>query len=121
MSDDKLIDLYSESIISLGFLEVYEDHDPSKTVLKHMHLRDFEGPMSGALYFTGYSEELAQMYIPDKEVVTYRDNYELLDKIKFYLNNEKQGELIRENGLKRSLSEHTYQRRYSKLFKEIGI
>lgn len=119
VSDEKLIDLYSESEISLGFLEVFDQHDPSKNILKHMHLRDFEAPMCRALYVTGYSDELANMFTPEKEVITYRDSYELLDKIKYYLNNEKQQEIIREAGYKRALSEHTYQKRFTDLFNVI--
>jgi hypothetical protein len=47
-SDDELIALYSRSKISLGFLEVYDEHDPSLGAKKHVHLREFEAPMCGA-------------------------------------------------------------------------
>jgi spore maturation protein CgeB len=116
VSDEKLINLYSESEISLGFLEVYNQHDPSNNILKHMHLRDFEAPMCRAFYITGYSDELAEMFIPEKEVITYRDNYELLEKVRYYLKNQNQQEIIREAGYQRALREHTYQKRFQDLF-----
>ena len=71
ISDEQMIRKYSESQISLGFLEVFDSHDQSRPVKRHLHLREFEAPMSGALYLTGYCEELTEFYEPDKEVVIY--------------------------------------------------
>jgi spore maturation protein CgeB len=121
VTDDFLIELYSRSHISLGFLEVYDNHDPSKTVIQHLHLREFEAPMCGALLFTGFTEELNEMFVPDKEVVVYRNEYELVDKAKYYLAHPNEAEKIRINGRKRALSEHTYHLRFSYLFKILGL
>lgn len=121
VSDEDLIQLYSRSQISLGFLEVYENHDPSSIVTQHLHLRDFEAPMSGALYCTGYMDELAEMFEPEKEVITYRNQYELLDKVRHYLNNEPEAERIRKAGREKALNDHTYHRRFEKLFHDIGL
>ncbi|MBI9051228.1 MAG: glycosyltransferase [Anaerolineaceae bacterium] len=121
ISDDGLIRLYSRSQISLGFLEVYEGHDPGRKVHRHMHLREFEAPMCGALYCTGYSDELAEMFEPDKEVLTYRSKEEMLDKVRFYLANPKAADRIRQAGLKRALSEHTYQKRFQTLFTKMKL
>ncbi len=121
ITDEKLIDLYSESEISLGFLEVYDQHDPSKMVLKHMHLRDFEAPLSGAFYMTGFSDEVAEMFEPDKEVVVYSSSEELLDKINYYLKNTSAADQIRKAGFDRAMNQHTYHHRYKNLFKEIGL
>ncbi len=121
ITDEKLIDLYSESEISLGFLEVYNHHDPSKMVLKHMHLRDFEAPLSGAFYMTGFSDEVAEMFEPDKEVVIYRSSEELLDKINYYLKNSSAADQIRKAGFNRAINQHTYHHRYKSLFAELGL
>lgn len=121
VSDDELIALYSRSHISLGFLEVFDLHDPSRAVTQHLHLREFEAPMCGALYCTGYMDELAEMFEPEKEVVTYRNQHELLDKTRYYLNNPAQAELIRQAGRRRALAEHTYHHRFRNLFTAIGL
>jgi len=121
VSDDELVTLYSSSQISLGFLEVYDNHDPSKPLIQHIHLREFEAPMSGALYFTGYTDELAEMFEPNKEVIVYRSQHELLDKVRFYLANPNQAEKVRQAGRKRALSEHTYHKRFQDLFKTLGL
>jgi len=121
VSDEALVDLYSQSRISLGFLEVYDQHDPSRCILRHLHLRDFEAPMCGALYCTGALDELAEMFEPDREVLVYRDSEELAGKIQYYLQNPQEAEKIRRAGYHRALSEHTYQKRFEQLFETIGL
>ena len=121
VSDDELIALYSRSHISLGFLEVYDRHDPSREVTRHLHLREFEAPMSGALYCTGYLDELAEFYEPDKEVLVYRNQYEFLDKVRYYLTHPEAAERVRKAGHARALRDHTYQRRYETLFRQLGL
>jgi hypothetical protein len=121
VSDEELIALYSRSHISLGFLEVYDRHDPSRPVTQHLHLREFEAPMSGALYFTGYTDELAEMFEPDEEVIVYRNRHELLDKARYYLAHPGKAERIRRAGRERALRDHTYHRRFETLFQEIDL
>ena len=120
-SDDDLIALYSRSVVSLGFVEVYDRHDPLAPVLKHLHLREFEAPMSGALYCTGLTDELAEMFVPDKEVVVYSSEDELVDKVKGFLTHPERGEPIRAAGRTRALADHTYQRRFGALFEHLGL
>ena len=119
VSDDSMIRLYSQSTISLGFLEVFDNHDSSSITKQHLHLREFEAPMCGALYFTNYCDELAEFYEPDKEVVIYRNEHELLDKANYYLSHPKEADTVRQAGYKKALNCHTYQRRFKDLFDNI--
>jgi spore maturation protein CgeB len=121
VSDEELIALYSRSHISLGFLEVYDRHDPGRPATQHLHLREFEAPMSGALYFTGYTDELAEMFEPGEEVIVYRNRHELLDKVRYYLAHPEEAEEIRRAGRERALRDHTYHHRFETLFREIGL
>jgi hypothetical protein len=121
VSDEELVALYSRSQISLGFLEVYEGHDASRPVTRHVHLREFEAPMCGALYCTGYSDELACYFEPDKEILVYRTEDELLAKVRFYLDHPQAAEEIRQAGYRRALQDHTYQRRFEQLFTVLGL
>jgi spore maturation protein CgeB len=121
VSDDEMIRTYNQSKISLGFLEVYENHDSSVKSLQHIHLREFEVPMCRTLYFTNYSDELTAFYEPDKEVVVFRNEYELMDKLKYFLANPEEAEKIRVSGYKRALGCHTCQRRIHSLLDSIGL
>jgi len=119
VSDLEMISIFNQSKISLGFLEVFLNHDSSSLPLVHIHLREFEAPMCGALYMTTYCDELTEFYEPDKEIVLYRNNQELLDKVQFYLKNEKAASKIRELGYKRAQSEHTCQKRLKEVLEKI--
>jgi spore maturation protein CgeB len=121
VSDEELIALYSRSQVSLGFLEVYHQHDAGQPVVRHLHLREFEAPMCAALYCTGYSDELAEFFDPDREVITYRNQYELLDKVNYYLAHPQQADQLRRAGHQRALKDHTYLRRYQQLFEALGL
>jgi hypothetical protein len=121
ISDEEVISLYSSSQVSLGFLEVFEQHDPSKPILQHLHLREFEAPMSGALYLTNYSDELAEFFEPGKEVLVWRNRHELLEKTQYYAKHPEAGDKIRAAGHKRALACHTYEHRFEQLFAEIGL
>ncbi len=102
-------------------MEVYDKHDPIQPVKRHLHLREFEAPMSGALYCTGYTDELTEFFEPDKEVIVYHNQEELLDKVRYYLTHPEAAEKVREAGYNRALSEHTYHARFKQLFTEIGL
>jgi spore maturation protein CgeB len=121
ISDDEMVRKYSQSKVSLGFLEVFDNHNPAALTKQHLHLREFEAPMSGALYCTGYTDELAEMYEPDKEVLVYRNEYELTDKVRFYLSHPEQAERVRQAGHRRALENHTYQSRFQKLFCQLNL
>lgn len=121
MSDDDLVIAYSRSEITLGVLDVFMHHDPSKYIVRHLHLREFEAPMSGALYCTGYLDELEEFFEPDREVIVYRDGNEMLDKIRFYLSHPTEANAIRAAGHRRAQADHTYQRRFRQLFTTLGL
>jgi len=122
VSDDEMIKLYNTSKINLGFLEVFgNDNDPHREIAKHIHLREFEIPMSGNLYITNYFEELFEFYEPDKEIVVFKNKAELLDKVNFFLQNNDVAGNIRKAGRMRALRDHTYQNRFKILFQRLKI
>ena len=100
---------------------MHDRHDASRPVTQHVHLQKAEAPMSGALYCTGYTDELAEMFEPDEEVVVYRNQHELLDKVRYFLAHPEQAGKMRQAGRARALRDHTYQRRFEALFREIGV
>jgi spore maturation protein CgeB len=116
VSDEEHLRLYSSSVISLGVLEVYNGHDPGRGIGLHLHLREFEAPMCGALLCTGFTPELGEMFEVDREILIYRNQFELLDKVKYYLSHPDEAETIRKAGRARALADHTYQNRFKTLF-----
>lgn len=117
---EEMIRMYSRSRISLGFSGAIDMADFYKAP-KSIKARDVEAPMSGAFYLTEYSDELAQLFEIGKEIETYRHISELVDKIKYYLENPAEIETIRKAGMRRALANYTWSKNFEKVFKEIGL
>lgn len=116
LSTEEMIRMYSKSRITLGFGGVAGHEDTF--CLKG---RDFEIPMSGGLYLTEYHSELERFYNSGTEIVTYTGFDDLLAKIRYLLSNPEKAEEIRKNGARRAHSEHTWEMRFEKIFKLIGL
>ena len=75
--------------------------------------RNFEIPGYGGFLLTEFTEDIERYYIPDKEVVIYHSMDELVEKIEYYLHHNEEREVIRKEGQKRTLREHTYEKRFT--------
>ena len=115
-----LIRMFSQSRVSLGFATAGESH-LAKRRLTHLRLREFEAPMSGALYLTEDQPELAEYFEPGTELLTYIDRDDLLDKARYYLAHQEQSERVRAAGLHRARRDHTWQQRFAELFAALGL
>lgn len=81
------------------------------------NMRLYEGTGMGCLLVTDYKDNLHEIFEPDREVVTYRDAAECVDKVLFYLDeaNSTARERIAAAGQRRTLNEHTYRARMKHL------
>lgn len=116
LSMEEMVRTWSRSRINLGF----------GGVLGHkgaycLKGRDFEVPMSGGLYLTEHHDELLPFYDIGREIVTYADFDDLLDKINWLLSNPEQAEMIRRAGRERALKEHSWEMRFEKVFRLLGV
>lgn len=118
VTDEEYVALFSESRISLGFLVLGDSHRTFRP-LRQVRLREFEGPMSGAFYMTGWLEEIALHYEVGTEIVCYRSRRELVDLSRYYLAHDAERERIRRAGHARARRDHTWTRRFEDLFAEL--
>jgi len=118
VTDEAYVALFSESRISLGFLILGDTHRTSRP-LRQIRLREFEAPMAGAFYLTGWLPEIALHYEVGKEIVCYRSVEELVDLARYYLAHDDERERIRRAGHERARRDHTWERRYETLFEEL--
>jgi len=117
--DEEYVALFSQSRISLGFLVLGDTHRTGRP-LRQVRLREFEGPMAGAFYVTGWLEELAEHYEIGREIVCYRSHAELVDLCRYYLAHPDERETIRRAGHERARRCHTWRHRFERLFAELG-
>ncbi len=96
----------------------------SKIVLNHHgsilpwahNLRLFETTGIGSFLLTDNLPGVEELFEPGKEIETYSDLDECIEKIRYYLLNEEEREKIAKAGHKRTLNDHTYGKRIEKLF-----
>jgi len=116
LTDEDMIRLYSRSRINLGFGGV----GFSRTLVC-LKGRDFEVPMSGGLYLTQDNPELTLVYEVGKEVLTYKNEADCARVIQEILANPERADAIRKAGRARCLREHTYEARWTTVFKVAGL
>jgi len=83
--------------------------------------RNFEILGCGGFLITEKANDIKSYYESGKEIITYESLGDLIKKIKYYLKNEKEREKIAMAGYERTLKEHTYEKRFNKIFKTIGF
>ena len=113
---ERIPELFSRSRIVLGVGTI--GHCTDFYALK---MRDFDGPMSNSLYITHDNPDLYDLFEIGKEIVTYRTPEECADKVSYYLNYSNECETIAEAGHKRAVKEHSWEKRFEKMFKIIGL
>lgn len=116
LSIEEMVRTWSRSRINLGFGGVLGHKETY--CLKG---RDFEVPMSGGLYLTEHHDELVPFYEIGREIVTYTSFDDLLEKIRWLLLNPDQSEAIRRAGRERALREHTWEMRFERVFRLLGV
>jgi hypothetical protein len=86
-----------------------------------LKLRDFDAPMSGALYITQRNPDLLNFFSEGNEIECYSTFKEALNKINYYLENSFEREKIANKGLEKCLSSYTWEGHLKKTFRKLGL
>lgn len=73
----------------------------------------------GAFYMCEAVEGIESVLVPDKEIVTFKGEEEMIEKIRYYLPRESERRAIARAGQARVLREYTYQKRLEQMFRII--
>ena len=79
------------------------------------NVRLFEVSGVGSCLLTDHKKNIADFFTPDKEVVTYKSAEECIEKVNWLLTHPKEMKEIALAGQKRTLREHTFERRAESL------
>ncbi|RMD48149.1 MAG: hypothetical protein D6830_07440 [Ignavibacteria bacterium] len=85
-----------------------------------LNLRVMEAAAAGCFQLTNYQSDIPNRFIPDEEIVLFRDFEELIEKIEFYLNNDEKRKMIASAARKRVVKDHTLRLRMKQLFEIIN-
>jgi len=89
--------------------------------VEQMKARPFEINGCGGFQLSYYVEGLERYYEIGQEIAVYLDVDDLIDKVKYYLTYADERETIAERGYQRTLSEHTYEKRFQSILTQMGF
>ena len=75
------------------------------------NIRLFESTGLGSCLLTDYKSNLTEFFNTD-EIVTYKNNEEAIDKMKYLSDNPNEAKKIAEKGMNKTLTKHTIQLRW---------
>jgi len=108
--------VYRVSMLNLGV--GFASPSGKLTTLK---ARDFECPGTGACYLTTYNWELASHYEIGREILCYRSAEEAVEMFSYFRRRSKACLKIAQAARRRCLNEHTWEKRFRALFREMGF
>jgi len=79
------------------------------------NMRLYEATGVGTCLLTDWKANLAELFEPDVEVVTYRNSKEAIEKVRYLLGHESERRAIAAAGQRRTLRDHTFDRRAEQL------
>lgn len=122
LSDSDMLKTLATSHAVINLAESRFNHDYlNPRVLRGCNFRDFEVPMAGSCLFTQHSLEIEHFYEPGTEAVIFHDDVELADQLAFYQRDLSALEKIAAAGHRRALQEHTWEKRFQKLFEHLDL
>jgi len=81
--------------------------------------RVFEAAGCGAFVLTNENSYLSKLFEIDKEIVCYKNENELNEKIKYYLKHSQERKAIAQRAQQRAYRDHTYEKRMQKIISTI--
>jgi spore maturation protein CgeB len=126
LDTDAMIGVFSESLINLNLSNASVRGSRWRPWLRHSYVdqvkgRNFEIPGCGGFQLSGDSEDLADYFEPGREIVLFKTIDELHDAIQRYLSEPAERESIALAGYRRTVSEHTFERRFREIFATLGV
>ncbi|MEC4675677.1 MAG: glycosyltransferase [Nitrospirota bacterium] len=89
--------------------KIFLAFDSMPHVRKSMSARMYTAVGCGAFYMCQHVEGIEEILEPGKEIVTFRSEDEMIDMIKYYLDNDDLRMKIAKAGRERVLKDHTYE------------
>ena len=100
--------VYSGSTVSLN------QHHPMNDIVG-VNTRTFELAAAGACQIVDFKEDLATLFKPGEELVTYRDLTDLKRQLDYHLAHPDEAAAVGANARRRALAEHTLRRRIEEI------
>jgi len=111
VSMEKLVEIYNRSKINLNFTGIDLPSILTRGQKISTRIKQFKGTiidiaLCGGFILTENSVGNEEIFEPDKEFAIFNTKEKLLQKIRYYLNNEAERNLVAENGFQRALKNY---------------
>jgi spore maturation protein CgeB len=83
--------------------------------------RTFEVPGSGGFLLTDHVPYLEDYLEPDREIGVFESTDDLVERVGWWLDHEQERAAAAEAGYRRVRAEHTYDRRFARIFEAMGL
>ena len=113
---EQVADVFGKAkiILGSGFVAYNED-------ILTIKLRDFDAPMSGALYLTNRNPDLLKIFEEGKEIECYSCVEECIEKINYYLDKPQLLDTIAAAGLDKARSKYSWEQQVRKAIEWVGF
>lgn len=116
LSDSEMVEIINKSKINLNFL--WTSRMPYRTSIKG---RSMEIPACKSFQLSNFTSELNHYgFIEGVTIATFSNKKDMLDKIKFYLNEDEKREIIANNAYNLVINKHTWEKRFNNIFNYIS-
>src|SRR3989344_72235 len=78
---------------------------------------NFEIPGCNAFILSGYAKGLESYYELGKELICFKNDKDLIEKIKYYLAHENEREKITKAAYDRTINNYTYEKKFNQIFR----
>ena len=86
-----------------------------------INVRVFEINSCGGLQVMPYMEGLEKRYEIGEELIVFNRPEQLVEQVKYYLENDAERDAIAQQGYTKTLAEHTMQQRFYDMFERLGL
>jgi spore maturation protein CgeB len=125
LTQEELIHVFSESQINLNLSNASHQGRGigciRRQTSQQVKGRNFEIAACRGFQISGEAENLASYFEPEREIVIYTNEEDLVEKIERFSNDPRLCAQIAERGYKRALAEHTYSRRFTEIFEFLDL
>ena len=120
LSTNEMFDIYRKSkiVINIHSSVNYASSMP-KVDCDYLNPRTFELAAMGVFQLIDHRELIGDFFEIGKEIITFKDEKEFLEKSEYYLKNDLERNEIALNAKMRVLSDHSYEKRLTKMLTQV--
>ncbi|HEV2493918.1 MAG TPA: glycosyltransferase [Terriglobia bacterium] len=89
--------------------------------IEGVNWRVFEAAGCGSFQIADWKPALAELFEPEREIVTFRTRNELKEKVDYYLRHPEERAAVADRAYSRAHREHTYEIRLRTMFEILGL